>query len=224
MKQTKTIIMFSGKMQSGKNFSADILKTMLKVEHDIIVDETMFADKLKNMSKLVFKPLSLFLSKTIERILKENGQKPTAAELYELSLLKLEDKNFYEDKTELSRILLQTLGTDIMRTHVDDEYWVKATADYITQSKSSHILITDWRFENEYTGLRDYLKETDIHYNYVFKLINVQRSKTAETSSEVKTHSSESSLNHFSGFNLIIKNDYVENIKKQINEGNIING
>jgi len=58
----------------------------------------------------------------------------------------------YKEKTELSRWLLQKVGTDIFRNQVDEFYWIDKMKDYFVNNyigRNTFIVVDDVRFENE---------------------------------------------------------------------------
>ena len=69
----KRIYLLSGKMGSGKNYVAELLKKKL-LEQDKTVTVTMFASKLKQMASEVFEPIGNYLKDELD-ILKRNFNK-----------------------------------------------------------------------------------------------------------------------------------------------------
>ena len=203
----KRIYLISGKMGSGKNFTAGILKNLL-IANNKTVTMTMFAGKLKQMASEVFKPIGNYIKDEIDIVSKNCDlsckSDPHVIDFKNKFILKKEQ--FFEEKSQFSRLLLQTLGTDIIRTYVDDAFWIKATGNYIMSQQSSDYIITDWRYENEHAELKKYLEQNSLTSEYEFVLINVKRQITRESSIKAKSHDSEHSLNHFKGFNMIIQN------------------
>jgi hypothetical protein len=53
------------------------------------------------------------------------------------------------------RMILQTIGTDVLRNHFNEDIWVIAIERKILQSKYNKIVITDCRFPNEYIMLKE---------------------------------------------------------------------
>lgn len=215
----KRIYLLSGKMGSGKNYVAELLKKKL-LEQDKTVTVTMFASKLKQMASEVFEPIGNYLKDELD-ILKRNFNKEILLTPHVINFndkLTLKKEQFFEDKTQLSRLLLQALGTDIIRTHVDDSFWVKATGDYIMTHKTTDFIITDWRYENEFTELQRYLKENSLTSKYEIVLVNIQRQITRVSYIEAKLHDSENALNNFKKFDAVINNDDEEDNMYIINQ------
>ena len=203
----KRIFLLSGKMGSGKNFTAEAITKRL-IELNRTVTQTMFAGKLKQMASEVFDPLAQYIKNEMD-IVARNCDKALTKDPHMIDFrdkLTLKKSQFFEEKSQLSRILLQTLGTDIVRTYVDDSFWIKATGDYIMSQQSSDYIITDWRYENEFNELSLYLEQNSLSCKYEFILVNVQRQITRESSVKAKSHESENALNHFDNFDVIVNN------------------
>jgi dephospho-CoA kinase len=59
------------------------------------------------------------------------------------------------------RKLLQFIGTELFRTHIDDEIWVKSLWYNIQQDKMNNYVVTDVRFPNELQFFRDHAKNNE---------------------------------------------------------------
>ena len=123
----KKLILISGKARSGKNITASYLEKYFKKQNKTVSFD-LFAKTVKDWAKEDFKALTDYLN---------------------TKNIKTTDDNFYEDKTVLTRILLQIYGTEIFRKRVDDNFWVKQLEKRILNNKSDITIITDCRFENE---------------------------------------------------------------------------
>jgi len=53
------------------------------------------------------------------------------------------------------RQVLQIVGTEFIRKAFDEEFWIKITMDYILRKKLDRVVISDARFHNEKTILRE---------------------------------------------------------------------
>ena len=124
MSNIKTIYLFTGKAQSGKNYIARELNKALTSEHKTVL-ELSFAYKLKSF-------ISTLFDMPIE----------------EVDKWKLNEQPFTANGTTM-REILQRFGTDIMRKHVDKDYWIKFVATRIVNTDYNYYLITDYRFPNE---------------------------------------------------------------------------
>ena len=172
----KFLILISGKMHSGKSTSAKIINeimTDMGYKSEIVA----LADELKSMSQEAFKPLS--------KILKEKFD------------FDLTDDNFWENKNDISRCLLQIIGSDIVRT-VDVNYWCRKLHEKIQKSDSEFFMLQDWRFNSEF---KYFLELNDVK-TYC---INVKRLGLSD--SDARKHISENDLNNFEYFNKIVENN-----------------
>jgi dephospho-CoA kinase len=166
--------MFAGKMQSGKSTSSKLLRDMLK-EKGHKVEILALADELKQMCQEAFKPLA--------KILKDKFN-------YDLV-----DENWWENKNEISRCLLQIVGSDIVRT-VDVDYWCRKLKEKIEKSDAEFFILQDWRFNTEYNFFVQSVIEQFC--------INVER--PGLNSGDAGKHVSENDLNDFKNFDLKILN------------------
>ena len=166
MSNIKTIYLFTGKAQSGKNYIARELNKALTSEHKTVL-ELSFAYKLKSFVSTLF-------NMPIE----------------EVDKWKLNEQPFTANGTTM-REILQRFGTDIMRKHVDKDYWIKFVATRIVNTDYNYYLITDYRFPNE-LDVVDYIKLYDLYnltdYNVkVVKVINNSTIKSSRHESELLT-------------------------------------
>lgn len=166
MSNIKTIYLFTGKAQSGKNYIARELNKALTSEHKTVL-ELSFAYKLKSF-------ISTLFDMPIE----------------EVDKWKLNEQSFTANGTTM-REILQRFGTDIIRKHVDKDYWIKFVATRIVNTDYNYYLITDYRFPNELDVI-DYIKLYDLYnltdYNVkVVKVINNSTIKSSRHESELLT-------------------------------------
>ena len=166
MSNIKTIYLFTGKAQSGKNYIARELNKALTSEHKTVL-ELSFAYKLKSF-------ISTLFDMSIE----------------EVDKWKLNEQPFTANGTTM-REVLQRFGTDIIRKHVDKDYWIKFVATRIVNTDYNYYLITDYRFPNE-LDVVDYIKLYDLYnltdYNVkVVKVINNSTIKSSRHESELLT-------------------------------------
>ena len=195
----KTVILVSGKMQSGKNCFADLLKAELE-EHGLSVKFDLFANDLKFGAKEDFDNLSKFLNKTIDE-LKERLDSETVDKCEDLfsKIYVDSDDKWFEDKNDFTRILLQTYGTDIFRNRVNTDHWVDQVAKRSLYSDADVVIITDTRFENEIYRMKWWMDETS-----VIKTVRIERDVDKNYLYE---HPSEVSLDHFKEWDFLVKND-----------------
>jgi dephospho-CoA kinase len=210
----KKVLLVSGKMQSGKNTFADIFER-LATEKSLTTKQISFAKPVKDRTREDFSNLVNFLNSKVSYIrklaidLKKASLNNTADDIIkELEKLTITKENFYEDKTELSRILLTTYGTDIFRNRVSKNYWVEQTKKDIEKELSTKTLedftiITDWRFPNELWVL-DTSEE--------FKSISIRINRETKRDASVSSHDSEIALDSFTKFDYVIENDSTKDV------------
>jgi len=93
------------------------------------------ARPLKEMCRSAFNPLARYLNEFL----------PEAEQITEAS--------FFENKVPASRLLLQAVGTDIVRK-VDVHYWSHQAVINIRNHKEPIVIMTDWRFPSELETMR----------------------------------------------------------------------
>ena len=189
----KVVVLISGKMRSGKNTFADILiDEMSKAEPNKNVIFDYFAKPVKDQCKEVFRNLTDYLNDVSKR----TGVK----------CIYTDDDNWYEDKNDITRILLQTYATDIFRDMVDDLYWAKTMKTKIEQSNRDVILITDWRFRNEAEVICD-------SKDYKTIKVRIDRPELVIPHSEVTQHQSEIDLDDYKEFDFSILNNSFDSLR-----------
>ena len=186
----KTVYLISGKLQSGKNLFASYLKELFEKDGQRVKTES-FAQPVKDECKETFKPL-------VEYLQNNHG-------------LEYNDDNWYENKTPLTRMLLQIYGTDIFRNRVNKNWWVDKLARRIQQSEADVFLITDVRFPNEINQMK--------WHSGTFELIPIRINRNIERSDAVQ-HESETALDSYKNFRFTFDNngslEEVRNFAKQI--------
>jgi hypothetical protein len=194
----KKVILVSGKMRSGKNQFSKYLEQMFMLDNKTVVQDC-FANTLKDNSKSDFKPLIDYLNNLYNKITNCIPDDDQDTEImYHLSKLKTLPENFYEDKTDITRILLQLYGTDIFRKRVDMDYWVKLMINKIKESDIETFIITDVRFPNEIYMLQDEkdFDVTTIRIERVMKIYDIKN-----------YHESEIALDDFDKFQYVVDNN-----------------
>jgi len=121
-------------------------------------------------------------------------------------------------KTDFSRMILQKIGTNLIRDQIDQNFWVKKMKStieniYLDYPKLSTIIIHDIRFKNELTFIRQ---------NYKSKIISIKR-PSLEFNKDENLHISETELSNVKDFDYQIINDGTledldEKIIKIVNE------
>jgi hypothetical protein len=201
----KTIFLISGKARSGKNTLADFLCAEVKsIDNSGVVYN--IADILKTYSERDFGALSCFLGDIADDIdcrtnilfgfnsgNKLNNFLNNINSL--TSQLRIKHENWHDNKTKLSRILLQTYGTNIFRNRVDEDFWCKKFKDRIDNTNVDYIFVADVRFKSEI----DYLSDSDDYETYTIRI-----NRKGIVSGD---HPSEIDLDNYPHFNYIVEND-----------------
>lgn len=205
------VLGFSGKMTSGKDYTANKLAEYLKLE-------------VGKISSFIFYPYSSTLRDEINSIARDytiNKNIEGLSNKYQVSIQEVKqfidllesDEDFIHNKFDIynrtpnSRTILQYWGTDVRRNQ-DINYWVNKTIKTINGLKENFdlILITDVRYENEAEGvklLNGAVIRCEISPEEQSRRL---RERNQVTSKEELTHSSETSLDSYTGFDLVIDN------------------
>jgi hypothetical protein len=203
----KKVVLMSGKIHCGKNQLAQFLKEEFQ-KKGLKVSEDLFARSLKDGCKEDFRKLANVLENICEEIKSKIGLfvdqrdhmlNPDIVKNIDTSIdkLKIKDDNWYEDKTEITRNILQLYGTEIFRKRVDENWWVKQVKNRCIASNNDIIIITDCRFPNEITEM--------MCDDYETIVIRINRS--INTNKLISSHASETALDDWKEWNYIISND-----------------
>ena len=194
----KTIILISGKMQSGKNTFADMVGDILKEKTTVKFD--LFAQSLKDGVWEDFFELHTFIYQQYWKLPKEIRHN------YEWMNVKKDD--FYEKKTPYGRLLCQIYGTEIFRDRVDYLHWVKTVEKRFNEQTENVCIVTDVRFPNEI----EHFKSNG--YNVVTVRVNRDGKKDGAFNEE---HFSEKALDNYSGFDWSIDNSgTMDDLKEKV--------
>jgi len=147
------IIGFHGPAFSGKDTAASSIKELHK-DTDIFA----FAQPLKEASKILFNF--------------------TNDQLYDPVIKEKMDERWNKSP----RQILQWLGTDVLRKHINEEFFIMNMKQRIANSKAKYIVISDVRFPNEAEFVR----------SLGGKVIQITRSNSKTT--EHNTHITEQCL------------------------------
>jgi len=200
----KYVILFSGKMRVGKNVAADFLIKKFK-EKKLKVETDLFAHDLKHNCKDDFKILAGVLDSyaenlkvlvnTFTSVLTKNSMLDTLLDA--IDTIRVKDENYFENKNNVTRALLQIYGTEIFRDRVDNDYWAKQVRNRVLKSDADAIIITDTRFPNEISVFND-VNADDI------KVISIRVERNTGINN---THESETALDDHKEWNYIIDNN-----------------
>lgn len=199
----------SGKINSGKNQYAEYLNDEFTAR-GLKVKQDLYAGDLKRFSVDDFKVLGKVLKEKVEAIKAQFGAFFDAKDGYSLGLqqaitdsldeLTFVDDNFFEDKTDITRVLLQTYGTEIARKRFDDHFWIKTMAERINGDTENDVLIvTDARFPNEIEDIQAYING--------WRVVPIRINRDIPRDAIQQEHPSEVALDDYCCFEYIIDNN-----------------
>jgi hypothetical protein len=178
------VIAISAKKQHGKDTVASIIQEYTNNKFKVV----KFADKLKDF-------VCTLINCSRENLEDENFKNKELGPEWDYT-----DKNGINQKMT-PRILLQIIGTEGMRNNVHENVWINATMS--SYCDKCNWIITDLRFENEFTSLKKYDAVT----------IRVNRLSILENDN----HPSETSLDNNKNFDYYINNDTdLEGLKSKV--------
>ena len=200
--QLKIIILVSGKLQSGKNTFADLLKEEIESRYNVMVVTDYFAKLLKEMCRDSFKPLTDFLN-DIFRICEEDCQDEMLRD--EVKKLITKDNNWFENKNDITRHILQIVGTDIVRT-VNQNFWSESFIKRVKERKEAVTINSDCRFRSE-------ISQVESNFSNTFT-IRIERDMDRNNS--VNEHISEKELDDYDSWDYKVwNNGTLEELKEQ---------
>lgn len=143
----KNVISFSGKIASGKDTLAIVLKERLKKDSNKDFEIISFGKFLKEEIQDIIDNLYF------NDIILEDIFKISSSEIYQFKkiLYKEENRNI-NIKTQNTRELLQFYGQNVRRKQYSN-YWVDKLLNYVKNSKNNNFIITDARHLNEIESL-----------------------------------------------------------------------
>lgn len=210
-----TIVLVSGKMRSGKDTFSDILVDELKL-FNIKTTKTFFSKILKDDCKSDFEQYVTVHNNYLRTLYKQftylKNKIPLANMLYYdfndiENIIKdgiISEDNFYENKNQFTRSLLQLYGTEIFRDRVDKNHWINKTFEVIDKSfkdgSNEIVVISDTRFPNEITKIKEYCKDK-------YDVITIRIVRDLERSKIADEHESEKALDSFNDFDLVVFNN-----------------
>ena len=184
------IILCSGKAGSGKNTVANIIEEQLK--KDYTVQQMSLAEPLKHMCQKSFKPLIDHINNIA---LEDSGFQQMN-----------NDEMWFEKKNDISRLILQCVGTQLIRNSINRNYWVDIfrdrVNDYFEGGRNRVVICSDARFLNEIN-----IKANDeIRFagpsEKIFK-IRINRGISPSVGSD---HESETELDKYTDWDVVIDN------------------
>ena len=204
----KKLILISGYLQSGKNTFAKFLQTEFE-KNNKTVTQDYFAKGVKDGCKEDFELLSNVLNNIANEIKMKIGLfADLRMEMFNNSIINdveksinkiiIKPENWYENKTEITRTLLQIYGTQIFRNKIDNNWWVKQLKNKIIKSKQDFFICTDCRFPNEIEEMFSNLYQTII--------IRIERNINTNRQEIITVHESETALDNWENWNYEIEN------------------
>jgi hypothetical protein len=145
----------------------------------------------------------ILLSSDLKKLFKTKIPTEIEDKINELNIC---DDNWFENKTFITRSILQLVGSEIFRDRVSNSYWVDLVKEKCENSESDFIIITDCRFESEIYGM--------CSDNYNIITIRLLR----DVNKGKNKHQSEIALDNFQNWNYIIDNKKIKlsTFEKQI--------
>lgn len=213
----KKLILISGKINTGKNQLSKYLKSEFKSKN-LNVECDMFAKGVKDGCKEDFKSLTNIFNKLsddlsnivyLHNVYNKISQNDVKHLEKCIKSLKIHDNNWYEDKTDITRTILQIYGTDIFRKKVDENWWVKQLRQRVIKSNADIILCSDVRFPNEITGITENCLDDG------YETVTIRITRTINTDRQIADHDSETALDNWTDWDYVVENEKtLQNLKK----------
>jgi len=215
----KKLILLSGKINCGKNQFATYLREAFEVR-ELRVTNDLFARSLKDGCKEDFSKLKNVLNSLAEEIKtavftftndRDAMFSQASIETIEKAIdkLRISDENWYEDKTDITRNILQLYGTEIFRKRVDEDWWVKQLRNRAIATDTDIVLVTDTRFPNEIDGIVDGCADDG------YETIAIRIQRTINTERQIAEHASETALDGWKRWDFVVENEgTLDDLKK----------
>ncbi len=156
MVKDKILILVSGKARSGKNTIADFMTESLH-GHGYSVGQDYISKDMKSWASEDFSRAVNYINNSVAEVkaklstIIEFNRDPAFSGfvidiMNGLNKVTINQSNWHENKTDLSRILLQTYGTSIFQNRVDTNFWDSKLRDRIEAARKDVIIVTDVRF------------------------------------------------------------------------------
>jgi hypothetical protein len=192
----KTLLLISGKLQSGKNTLADLISAAV-TGTGATVSQGLYAQALKEGCSQDFRLLSEFLREEHAKLLSGNPGIPEDT----LGWMNVQESQWWDKKSDLTRVLLQIYGTEIFRNRVDTDHWVKSLMAAVESSTSDLFVVTDTRYPNELELPISWGAQHGIRVQSV----RVERPELAR-SGLAGQHTSEIALDDYTGWDYVVRN------------------
>lgn len=208
---------FSGKMGSGKDYTAELVIDEIMKSHPSAKIKTLtYAAALRNELDYIAKRIKESYKKD-ELSHELNVTEEELSNLYNLFLL---DSDFWSpeystfNRTPKAREILQYWGTDVRRNQ-NNNYWVEKTIESAKKFNIDYLFITDIRFPNEAEGvkkLNGYVIECIVDD---IERLSRLKARGVNMTNETLTHPSEIAMDNYNSFDLQVdtgKSDSLSNI------------
>ncbi|MGM0442805.1 MAG: hypothetical protein ACQEQV_01285 [Fibrobacterota bacterium] len=190
-----TVLLIAGRINSGKNHAFEHLRQRCR-QRGIAVEHIFFARPLKELCEYTFSRYARYLNRELQEIITQVDSPDAAARLQHLMI---HQTNWYENKTPSTRLILQDVGTRLIRENVDEDFWAKQAAQTVQAlSAETMAIATDFRFPNEYEVLQRKIGKSR-------SLITLQITRELARDSLISSHTSEEALEQFP-FDFTIRN------------------
>lgn len=177
-------------MRSGKNTFVDFVLDNLS-KNGIRCGYDFFAKDLKDYAKEDFTQIVAYLNEISEK--------------YNIPEIMTSEDNWYEHKNAITRILLQTYGTEIIRNRVSKDYWVEKVISRLQNSTKSVIFISDVRFPSEVSDVANL--DDDSYSGFSVLKVRVNRDSAIGSGHGTEQHPSETALDSYTDWDQVISND-----------------
>lgn len=197
------VLFLCGKMGVGKNYVANRIALACS-RKNLTCEQLMLAEGVKKGCEEDFARLAELLNSYAEEA--ANAGLPDLAKK-----LAVKPENWWEEKTPITRVLLQSYGTDIFRNRVGKNYWTEQLLHRLADLKREKVdlaIVTDMRFPNECEYTKDMMPD-DVVCSVMIDRDSCYKDKT------LFKHDSETALDEFQP-DIRLANDDNECLDKNI--------
>ncbi len=181
----KKVILISGYKNSGKDFVAELLQKQI-VDSEVLAFATPMKDIISTMFGISKSTLDEYKNNEDVIYVNDHHSCPT-----------------WVSKLTDFRVIIQKFGSEAMKPVFGDDVWTDLMVENIHQLKCEYIIVSDWRFINEYQGIND-------SYEVVTVRVDDHNLSAGE-------HDSEHQLDNFQFDYNLNNTDKDDTIKPQVN-------
>ena len=198
----KYLILVAGKMRTGKNTFAEMFQRECDIKgYSVKLDA--FAAVLKEICSKEFIVLTDYLNHFAEEVkanvpIYDDVRFDTVKRKINKVVNKIhtKDENWFEDKNDITRLILQVVGTNLFRKYVDDNFWIKEFLKKLKDYSEKFVIVTDVRFPNEIDLPQKLVEDRTV--------ISVKMERVTK---EKSNHLSETALDTYDWFDYTVQND-----------------